>query len=164
MSFRLPLLAAALLACPALAAADSPRGWWSDDVAQALVRAKDNRPQLEKALADVPKDQRKGMAFLIANMPEGDLKTLQTGFLLSNCELAYKAKKEVPWGASIPEAVFLNNVLPYANVDEKRDAWRQEFYDLCLPMVKGCKTPSEAVTQLEFRTLQEAPRQILDRA
>jgi poly(3-hydroxybutyrate) depolymerase len=142
------LLAAALLACPPVFAADPPDKWWSDDVGQALAKAKDNRPQLEKALADVPKDQRKGLAFLIANMPESDLKTLQADFLLTNCELAYKARKEVPWGADIPEDVFLNDVLPYANVDEKRDDWRKEFFDLCLPMVKGCKTPTEATMRL----------------
>jgi poly(3-hydroxybutyrate) depolymerase len=136
------------MACPTLAVAAPPGAWWSDDVEQALAKAKDNRPQLEKALADVPKDQRKGMAFLIANMPDGDLKSLKADFLLSNCELAYKVRKEVPWGADIPEEVFLDNVLPYANVDEKRDDWRKEFYDLCMPMIKGCKTPSEACGRL----------------
>ncbi len=169
MKARQPLLLAVLLAWPIPAAADSPRAWWSDDVAQALVRAKDNRPQLEKALAGVPKEQRKGMAFLIANMPDGDLKTLQAGFLLTNCELAYKSRREVPWGASIPENVFLNNVLPYANVDEKRDAWRKEFYDLCIPLVKGCKTPSEAAMKInaeifkklnvKYSTERKAPNQ-----
>src|SRR5262249_24595966 len=40
------------------------------------------------------------------------------------------------------------DVLPYANVDEKRDAWRKEFYDLCMPLVKDCKTPTEVVQKL----------------
>ena len=47
--------------------------WWPPEVARALARAKDNRPELVKALAAVPRAQRKGMAFLIANMPEPDL-------------------------------------------------------------------------------------------
>jgi predicted peptidase len=145
---RLLLLAVALIACPQLAAAAPPGAWWPEEVEQALAKAKDNRPQLEKALADVPKDQRKGMAFLVANMPVGDLRSLKADFLLTNCELAYKARKEVPWGADVPEDVFLNDVLPYANVDEKRDAWRKEFYDLCMPMIKGCKTPTEATARL----------------
>src|SRR5262245_8865740 len=95
------------------------------------------------------------MAFLIANMPDGDLKSLKADFLLTNCELAYKARKEVPWGADIPEDVFLNDVLPYANVDEKRDAWRKEFYDLCMPMIKGCKTPSEATGKLNAELIKK---------
>ena len=133
------------LASPAFAAEPN---WWSDDVEQALKRAKDNRKELEKALTGVPKDQRKGMAFLIENMPDADLTALKADFLLTNVDLAYKARKETPWGKDVPEEIFLNDVLPYANVDETRDAWRKEFYDLCMPIVKDCKTPTEAVQKL----------------
>lgn len=121
-------------------------------VAAALARAGKNRPELEKALRDVPAGQQAGMAFLIANMPDRDLRTLGADFLLSNVALAYKARAAVAWGAKIPEAIFLNNVLAYANVDESRDPWRQELYDLCLPLVKDCKTPGEAA-QLLNRTV-----------
>ncbi len=145
---RIVLLAAVLSAFPAAAEAAPPSRWWSDDVEQALARAKDNRPELEKALSTVPEDQRKGMAFLVANMPDADLRSLKADFLLSNTELAYKARQEVPWGRDIPEDIFLNDVLPYANVDEKRDEWRKDFYELCLPIAKKCKTPSEAAEKL----------------
>jgi predicted peptidase len=122
--------------------------WWSDNVEQALVKAKANRAELEGALQGVPEEQRKGMAFLIANMPESDLTSLTSEFLRTNADLAYKARRETPWGKRIPEAIFLNDVLPYANIDEKRDPWRQEFYDLCMPIVQGCKTPSDAAQKL----------------
>ena len=143
--------------------------WWLADVEQALTSAGSNRAELEKALDTVPLEQRKGMAFLVANMPESDLKSLKADFLLSNCELAYKARKEVPWGMNIPEEVFLNDVLPYANVDETRDAWRKEFFELCMPIVKECKTPSEAAMMLNseifkklkvgYSTQRKAPNQ-----
>ncbi len=147
MNARILLLSAFVLACPALHA-DTPSKWWSEDVEPALAKATDNRPELEKALAGVPKDQRPGMTFLIANMPTSDLKSLKAEFLLTNSELAYKARAEVPWGKGIPEDIFLNDVLAYANVDESRDAWRKEFYDMCMPIVKGCKTPAEAAQKL----------------
>ena len=145
-----------LLAFPwiALAEPTNPK-WWSAEVEQALAKSKDNRPELEKALAAVPDDQRKGLAFLIANMPDADLLSLKADFLLTNTELAYKARSEVPWGKAIPEEVFLNDVLPYANVDEKRDAWRKEFYELCLPMVKSCKSPTEATQKLNAELFKE---------
>lgn len=160
-------LAVAVLLCFAgpMAAADP----WPADVERALVKAKANRPELEKALTAVAGEQRAGMAFLVANMPDADLTALKAEFLVSNVELAYKARAEVPWGKAIPEAVFLNDVLPYANVDEKRDAWRQEFYDLCLPIAKGCKTPAEAAQKLNtevfpklklgYSTQRKAPNQ-----
>jgi len=134
-------------------AAEAPKDkWWPADVEHALAQAKNNRLELEKALASVPRGQRKGMAFLVANMPAPDLLSLTADFLLSNTRLAYQARDEVPWGKDIPEELFLSDVLPYANVDEKRDAWRKEFYDLCMPIAKSCKTPSEAAHKLNRRS------------
>jgi len=143
---KLLLSLAALLVTGFVASAEPPRR--SEAVEKQLAKAKDNRAELEKSLDGVPAEQRKGMEFLIANMPDSDLTTLKAEFLKSNCELAYKARKELPWGKAIPEAIFFNNVLPYANVDEKRDEWRKEFFDLGLPLVKDCKTPTEAAMKL----------------
>jgi predicted peptidase len=143
--------------------------WWDKHVEEALRRARDNRKELETALHNTPKAQRPGIAFLIANMPNSDLRSLKADFLLSNTELAYKARNEVPWGKDIPEELFLNDVLPYANLDEKRDAWRKEFYDLCMPLAKSCKTPAEAAqrlnseifkkVKLQYSTKRKAPNQ-----
>ena len=99
-------------------------------------------------MAGAPEDQRKGMAFLVANMPDRDLKSLRADFLLENTALAYKARAEAAWGRQIPDELFLNNVLAYANLDEARDAWRKELYELCMPLVKDCKTPGEAAQKL----------------
>jgi poly(3-hydroxybutyrate) depolymerase/transglutaminase-like putative cysteine protease len=130
------------------AAADPPAAWWPAEVEKALARAGGNRPELEKALHGVARDERPGMAFLVAHMPERDLTSLKADFLVANTRLAYRARRELPWGKDVPDDVFLNDVLPYANVDERRDAWRQEFFDLCLPLVKDCKTPAEAAVRL----------------
>jgi predicted peptidase len=133
---------------PTAAAAQEKANWWAADVEEALGRAGKNRDELVKALTTVPEEQRKGMAFLVANMPDSDLKSLHADFLIENVDLAYKARNEVAWGKKIPEEVFLNDILPYANVNESRDPWRKEMYDLCMPIVKDCKTPSEAAQLL----------------
>jgi hypothetical protein len=141
------LLAWSLSIPPANSAQDKANEWPAD-VEQALKKAGKNRDELEKALSKTPEEQHKGMAFLIANMPDGDLKALRAEFLLENVELAYKARKEVAWGKQVPEEIFLNDILAYANVDESRDPWRKDMYDLCMPLVKDCKTPSEAAQKL----------------
>jgi hypothetical protein len=133
------------------AAPEEKTNAWPADVERALARAGDNRAELAKALAAAPPDQQKGMAFLVANMADRDLKSLSAAFLLENVGLAYKARRELPWGRQVPEEVFLNDVLPYANVDEPRDLWRKELYELCLPLVKDCKTPAEAAQRLNAR-------------
>ena len=124
-----------------LPAEDSP-------LSVALSQAGGNRAELEKALRQCPPEEKPGMEFLIANMPDADRKSLKADFLLANTSLAYRARRETPWGKSIPQDLFFNDVLPYAHVDEARDPWRAEFFALCMPMVQGCKTPEEAVRKL----------------
>jgi hypothetical protein len=117
-------------------------------VEKQLSAAGANAPKLRAAIHACPADQRSGLAFLLANMPERDLQSLSDEFLLENLAYAYRARAEVPWGKAIAEELFLNDVLPYANLNERRDRWRRDFYDRFLPLVKRCRTPGEAAMKL----------------
>ena len=119
-----------------------------DPLQIALGCAGKNRNEIQKALDNVPAEQREAMEFLVANMPRGDLRALSADFLLENVRLAYKAWNESPWRNDVPKDVFLNYVLPYANIDERRDPWRKEFYDKYRPLVKQARTPGEAAVLL----------------
>ncbi|MDZ4753596.1 MAG: transglutaminase-like domain-containing protein [Phycisphaerae bacterium] len=98
-----------------------------DGVSTALARAGDNAPQLATALATIEPDMRPGMVFLIATMPERDLTTLNSAFLLGNVRQAYASWRGAPWGHEIPEAMFFQYILPYVNLNERRDDWRGDF-------------------------------------
>ena len=67
------------------------------------------------------------MTFLIENMPQRNLTSLSAEFLLDNVKLSYKSWQESPWKDKLPKEIFLNNVLPYANINEHRDNWRADF-------------------------------------
>ncbi len=114
----------------------------------ALKKAGDNRPQLQSAIDRVSGDEKTGMEFLIRNMPESDLRELTADFLVENVRLAFQVREKTPWGKNIPIDIFLNDVLPYANVNEARDPWRAEFVERFLPVVSECKTASEAAQKL----------------
>src|SRR3954470_2962241 len=88
--------------------------WWSDGVENALNRAGTNRAELVSALEHTPTDRRPGIEFIVENMPQPDLETLSSQFLSENLSLAYDALSEAPWAKTIPDAIFLNDVLPYA--------------------------------------------------
>lgn len=122
----------------------------------ALSRAGKNREQLIETLRNTPKQHRKAMAFLIANMPDHDLKTISGELLLENVKYAELAREKAPWAKQIPESLFHNYVLPYANVNERRDNWRKDFYDRFSAMAWKCKTAGEAAELLNktiFKTL-----------
>ncbi len=122
---------------------------------EALDRASNNRGEIEQALKAVPAEELRGMQFLIAYMPEHDLQSLKAEYLLKNVSLAYRARQEFPCARSIPEEIFFNDVLPYANINERRDDWRQEFMDRFGDVVKDIESPSLAAARLNQVVFQE---------
>ncbi|MCE5327800.1 MAG: hypothetical protein LLG01_15445 [Planctomycetaceae bacterium] len=116
----------------------------SPEITAALKAAGANAPQLQAALDKVPTGQREGLEFLIANMPPRDLTSLSAEFLLENVDCAYKVMAQVPWGKTLSKEMFLNEILPYACLNERRDNWRKDFYTRFLPLIKDCKTITAA--------------------
>ena len=55
-------------------------------------------------------------------------RSLPDAFLLRNCELAAEVRNDVPCSMQVPEEIFLDYVLPYACLDEKREAWREPLF------------------------------------
>jgi len=115
---------------------------------QRLSAAEENQQQWLDAIVKVKAEQREAVAFLLVNMPDKDLATLKGDFLLKNVELAYEARAAHPWASAVPQEIFFNDVLPYANVNESRDDWRADFVKRFSPLVKDCKTAGEAVQVL----------------
>ena len=113
-------------------------------IESALARAGENRAEIQAALDGAPAAQADGMTFLVANMPKRDLTSLSARFLLENVRLAYRAHDESPWKDRVPTAVFLNNVLPYASINERRDDWRADFFERFKPLVKDADSPGAA--------------------
>ena len=135
-------------AAPAQTEVPPANQWWPKEVEDALSRAGTNRAELTTALRDIPVAQREGLQFLLENMPRRDLQSLSASFLLENLALAYESREQSPWGKQIPDEIFLNDVLPFSNINEKREDWRKRLYEICAPIVKNCRTPGEAAQQL----------------
>ncbi len=122
--------------------------WWDARVETSLDRAPSRRAEWVQLLESCPKDQRNGLAYLLGDLPKRDLETMSPKALAENIALAYLARSEVPWGAGLPEDVFLDAVLPYSSVTEPRQPMRGEFHDRYLAMIRSLKTPGEAAQAL----------------
>ena len=125
------------------------------DLEKQLSIAGNNRIEIERAINEVPREQSSGMVWLITHMPDQDLKTLSAEFLLSNCNLAYEAKKNIPWGSDIPEEIFFDSVLPYANLNERREEWRGDFKNKFTSIVKNAKSSYEAAVLLNHQIYEK---------
>lgn len=124
---------------------------------ERLELAGDNRVELEKALNDAAEEHRKAVKFLIQHMRRADLESLSSEFILDTVRLAYQARESFPWASQVPEEIFFNDVLPFANLDERRESWRAKLLEICKPLVKDCKTTQEAAQALNqhlFKTVK----------
>lgn len=138
-------------------------------LSKALDRAGDNRKELEKALKECANEQKEGMAFIIAYMPDRDLHELSADFLLENINLAYKARAAFEWAKEIPDSIFYNDVLPYASMNETRDNWRSDFFNRFSVYVKDAPDIFAAIDsvnknirdelKVDYNTKREKPDQ-----
>jgi O-antigen ligase len=124
------------------------------EVLAALDAAGDNADELLKAVSRVGPDERTGLGFLLANMSDGDLRTLDAGFLVDQVQLAYEARRTCPpWTADVPEDIFLNYVLPYSVANERRDNWRREFRSRFGPVAARSPSVEDAAVDLNLSLL-----------
>ena len=160
----IPVLAGLLLIAPGGVKAE-----WE----KRLAAAGDNAAEIS-AFVKLAREKHgelgeRAAVFLVTGMPVGDLKNLKSNFLLENLGLALQAREEFPWVRGLPEEVFFNDVVPYASLDETREAWRADFYRQCAELVKDCRTTTEAaqainknffnLIKVHYNTGRKAPNQ-----
>lgn len=121
----------------------------------ALVKAGNNRAEIMTVLSNSSKQEKEAAAFLISYMPEHDLKSLDAGFILDQVKGAVGARNEFPWCRELPDSIFLNEVLPYYSLDEKRDNWREDFYKRFSPMVSNCRNIYAAIDSVNLNIMAE---------
>jgi len=130
---------------------------------EALTRAGANQKALLNVAEKLPQLAAKeqlplaleAYAFLVSHMPEKDLTSLSEEILTNTLHYALKAHAGSPWSAAIPHDVFLNDVLPYASLDEVRENWRADFYDRFAARAWTCATPGEAARWLNATIFPE---------
>jgi hypothetical protein len=118
-------------------------------VREQLTRAGANRGQLTAAIESCTTDAELGsIAYLLAHMPERDLTSLEADFLLDHLRGALRARAESRFCRDLPEEIFLNEVLPYAFVGERRERWREPLRERYLELVQSAPDQQAAVKLL----------------
>ena len=81
------------------------------------------------ACAPSPETTRdEALAFLYASMPLPDSVDYSRDFWLHNIDCALQARREMPWGATIPQREWRHFVLPVRVNNENLDTCRMVFY------------------------------------
>ena len=58
-------------------------------------------------------------------------------------------------GSDIPEEIFFDSVLPYANLNERREEWREDFQNKFTSIVKNAKSSYEAAVLLNHQIYEK---------
>jgi len=123
----------------------------AEEMERALTAAGSNRSEIESALRNVPSAQRRALQWLVAHMPDSDLRELSGEFLLRHCDGAWSAWRSAPWADAVSEELFLDCILPYASITEPREAWFDAMRARCQPLIQGATSPSAAAVLLNQR-------------
>ncbi len=136
-------MVSAAVALATLSLLNSPQNL-PNKIDESLNRAPLQKQAWLNLIKETKNDLLPGLYFLLQYMPEADLKSLSPEFLKENLTFAYQAFEACAWKNQVPESIFFNNVLPYANTTESRDPWRQFFYSKYFDRVKNISSPGEA--------------------
>lgn len=82
-------------------------------------------------------EEKGALTFLYAYLPIGDMTDYSGDFYLKIIRSSFQARKEMPWGDSIPEGIFRHFVLPIRVNNESLDESRMLFYDELKDRVQG---------------------------
>ena len=107
---------------------------WRSGVSSALGGS--NGRALEASYAKLGKEEREGWAFLLAHMRPHHRGKLTEALLTEHVSYAYRARRELPWTKALPKEVFLHYVLPILSGDEPMQAWRKQFFEEVVPILK----------------------------
>jgi len=83
-----------------------------------------------------PFTEKEALEFLYAYMPLGDSVDYTEDYYRECVHYAFRAKEELPWGASIPEREFKHFVVPVRVNNENLDAFRSTYYEELKDRVK----------------------------
>jgi hypothetical protein len=121
----------------------------------SLDRAPLRKVEWQALLAKTPKDQKSAVEYLLTYMPLGDLTSLPTDKVAEAVRLAYEARKATSWGKKLPDAIFLDSVVPYASVTEPRRSMRADWFARYGETVKKTKSPGEAALLINARLFKD---------
>lgn len=82
-------------------------------------------------------EERDALEFLYAYMPLADLADHDGDFYLAAVRTSLQARREMPWGPQIPDALFRHFVLPLRVNNEALDTFRQDMYPELRDRVAG---------------------------
>lgn len=121
----------------------------------AWIKEAATLPGWKELLSSPDVETRQCANFLLVTMPASDRQKVPAAAITENIRLALAARHQFPWAQQVPWPIFLNDVLPYACLDEARDPWRADFLKRFGDMVKDAPTRDAAAKLINAKIQDE---------
>ncbi len=127
----------------------------ADRIQEVLELSGENGLEIESFLASQPQDssRREAAAFLVAGLPPADAASMTAEELGEHLEYAFLARKNFPWGESVPWDIFLRYVLPHRAAQEPVERWRKQLFQTLTPLLEQETEMENAALQLALWSL-----------
>ncbi len=113
-----------------------------------LASAQSTWPEIQRLAAErFGEPGAQAASFLAEHRPERD-DAINPEIVLESIAVALRARETYPWAKDLAGDLFLNDVLPYATLDEPRVLARERVHDLAADIVKDATTAEEAAQAL----------------
>jgi transglutaminase-like putative cysteine protease/predicted esterase len=113
-----------------------------------LAAAQSSWPEIQRLAAERHGEAgAQAAAFLAEHRPQRD-DAIDPAIVLESIAVALRARETYPWAKDLSEDLFLNDVLPYATLDEPRVLARERVHALAADIVKDATTAEEAAQAL----------------
>ena len=94
-----------------------------------------------------------------------DVQVLDSAFICENIDMAFKVRREQPWGKNVDFVTFCKYILPYRISDEIPELWRADYYerysryieDFVASDTLDVEDPSEAFRFVSSRIATDLP-------
>ncbi|WP_246281369.1 transglutaminase domain-containing protein [Saccharibacillus qingshengii] len=100
-------------------------------------------------------EERLALEFLYAHMPINDLADYDGELFLTHVRQALRMREEMPWGASVPDDLFLHYVLPPRINNERIEDYRDKIAGELRDRVRGLSM-SDAVLETNYWCYEKA--------
>lgn len=122
---------------------------------EAWIKEAATLPGWKELLNSTDPETRSCANFLLVTMPAVDRHKVSAEIIGENIRLALEARHRFAWARQVPWPLFLNDVLPYACLDEARDPWRADFLKRFGALVKDAPTRDAAAKLINARIQDE---------
>lgn len=120
---------------------------YSKNVEDAKVWFRLLREKMDEDMTAIKDSIQNALGTNAAMSIKWDVQVLDSAYLCENIDMAFKVRREQPWGKNVDFEIFCKYILPYRIADEVPMNWRREYYEKYNPLLDDFRNSGQYDTE-----------------